>query len=116
MNYILYGIRNCDTVRKARNWLDNQHITYRYHDLRTDGLDPGLLKSWLDQKGFADIINQRSRTWHQLTEEQKHHLDNNSALELILNNPTLIKRPILTGPRLLLLGFSDTIYNTLLKD
>jgi len=116
MNLILYGIRNCDTVRKARNWLKNQHINYQYHDLRTDGLDPGVLKSWLDQKGYTEIINQRSKSWRQLPEEQKRQLNDSSALALIQDNPTLIKRPILAGHQLLLIGFSDTLYNTLLTN
>lgn len=114
MSFVLYGIRNCDTVRKARNWLENRHINYQYHDLRTDGLDPVLLESWLDQKGYTGIINQRSKAWRQLTEAQKRQLNNKGALALIQDNPTLIKRPVLTGPGLLLIGFSDTLYNTLL--
>lgn len=116
MTLTLYGIRPCDTVKKARHWLDTRNIEYRFHDFRGDGLTPALLQSWLDRKGHEALINRRSTTWRGLSDTARAGLNREHALSLILANPTLIKRPVLTGPDLLLIGFDEKAYARLTTD
>ncbi len=104
--HTLYGIKNCDTVKKARNWLDQNGITYRFHDFRTDGLTPELLQHFAAGLDWNKLLNRCSISWRQLSAEQQADLTSEKAMQLMLANPTLIKRPILdTGDRLII-GFS----------
>jgi arsenate reductase len=89
---ILFGISNCDTVKKARKWLDSNNIEYRYHDFRNDGLEHDQLQQWIDAIGYQTLVNKRSTTWKQLDDDAKSSLDSISAKALMLANPTLIKR------------------------
>lgn len=91
----LYGISNCDTVKKARLFLDGRKINYCFHDFRKDGLDPKQVKVWLRKLGTDTLVNKRSRTWKELTPAQQASIDSDRAAELIADNPTLIKRPLL---------------------
>lgn len=91
----LYGISNCDTVKKARKFLDNHDVTYEFHDFRKDGLDLKQVKIWLKSLGADTLINKRSRTWKELGEKQQAALEGSKAAELVANHPTLIKRPLL---------------------
>ncbi len=109
----LYGIKNCDSVKKARAWLDARQLQYRFHDYRIDGLDPALLSSFIDKLGVAGILNQRSTSWRQLSDEQRQDLTEDKAKQLMLEVPTLIKRPILDDGRQLLVGFSPELYANL---
>jgi len=111
--YTLYGIKTCDTVKKARNWLDQQHIDYRFHDYRCDGLDNRLLQHFLVSLGWNKLLNRRSSSWRQLSAADKSSLDEEKALRLMLQHPTLIKRPILDTGESLILGFSIDDYRTL---
>ncbi len=111
--YTLYGIKTCDTVKKARKWLDQQHIDYRFHDYRSDGLDSRLLQHFLDGLGWDKLLNRRSTSWRQLSAYDKSGLDERKALQLMLRQPTLIKRPILDTGEKLILGFSTADYQTL---
>lgn len=106
----LYGIKNCDTIKKARQWLDKNGIAYRFHDYREDGLTPELLKSFLTRCGWQTLLNQRSTSWRQLDAAQKADLDENKALALMLETPTLIKRPVLENDDKLLVGFMAEQY------
>lgn len=106
----LYGIKNCDSVKKARAWLDARQIKYRFHDYRVDGLDVALLTTFIDKLGVNGILNQRSTSWRQLSDEQKQDLTADKATQLMLEVPTLIKRPILDDGRQLLVGFSPELY------
>lgn len=110
----LYGIKNCDTVKKARTWLDQHNISYRFHDFRTDGLDNELLTQLEQQAGWENLLNKRSTSWRQLTDQQKDNIDKNSALQLMLEIPTLIKRPVLKIDTDLLIGFKADTYQTTL--
>ena len=109
----LYGIKNCDSVKKARAWLDARQLQYRFHDYRVDGLDAALLSSFIDKLGVASILNQRSTSWRQLSDEQRQDLTEDKAKQLMLEVPTLIKRPILDDGRQLLVGFSPELYANL---
>lgn len=109
----LYGIKNCDSVKKARAWLDARQLEYRFHDYRVDGLDAALLTAFIDKLGADGILNQRSTSWRQLSAEQKQDLTTEKAKQLMLEVPTLIKRPILDDGRQLLVGFSPELYANL---
>jgi len=101
----VYGIRQCDTCRKALAWLGQNGIEHRFHDFRTDGLEAGLLRTWLDS-AFADrLVNRRSTTWRQLSAEQRQ-AQGDALLELLLQYPTLIKRPVLVRNRIVAVGFN----------
>jgi Spx/MgsR family transcriptional regulator len=107
---VVYGIKNCDSVKKARSWLDARSIDYRFHDYRVDGLDAALLQGFIDALGVDTILNQRSTSWRQLGDEQKRDLTPDKALQLMLAVPTLIKRPILDNGEQLIVGFSPDLY------
>jgi arsenate reductase len=101
----VYGIRQCDTVRKALKWLDQNGVEYQFLDFRTDGLPADLLQSWLDS-GFSDrLLNRRSTTWRQLSEEQRE-AEGDALLKLLLQFPTLIKRPVFVTDQIVAIGFN----------
>lgn len=110
---ILYGIKNCDSVKKARKWLDDHHVEYTFHDFRADGLSKDLLQSWLDQIGAETVINTRSTTWKQLTENDQKLARGNMASAVVLANPTLIKRPVLSTGDHFVVGFKQEEYESL---
>ncbi|MGM8850840.1 ArsC family reductase [Salinicola halophyticus] len=95
MTITVYGIKTCDTCRKARRQLDAMDVAYRFHNLREDGLDPRQLDAFLAGADWQTLLNTRSTTWRQLDPADKQPLDAERARELMLANPTLIKRPIL---------------------
>ena len=106
----LYGIKNCDTVKKARTWLEQRGIDYQFHDFRTDGLTEQQVKLWIDELGLELLVNKRSTTWKELDEATKNQLDAN-AVQIITANPTLIKRPLLDTSKQKQVGFKDTEYS-----
>ena len=105
---IVYGIRQCDTCRKALKWLDAAGVDHRFHDLRIDGLEREMVQGWL-QSGFANkLVNRRSTTWRQLTKSRRQ-AEGEALVELLLEYPTLIKRPVFVDGEVLALGFgADT--------
>jgi arsenate reductase (glutaredoxin) len=109
---VLYGIKNCDTVKKARLWLEGQSIAYRFHDYRVDGLSNEQLLVFEEKLGWEAMLNRTSTSWRQLTDTQKQAIDRQSALQLMLATPTLIKRPILQTHQTLLVGFKPDQYQT----
>lgn len=110
--YILYGIKNCDTVKKARTWLEQQRIDFRFHDFRSDGLDAHLLQRFEAALGWETLLNRKSTSWRQLAPEQQSSLDRDKALQLMQTNPTLIKRPILQNGEKFIIGFNSEMYRT----
>ena len=101
----VYGIKQCDTCRKALKWLAGQGMEHRFHDFRSDGLQAELLKNWLDSP-FADkLVNRRSTTWRQLNDEQRQ-FEGDQLLELLLEYPTLIKRPVFVADEIVAVGFN----------
>lgn len=112
---MLYGIKNCDTVKKARVWLEAQQIPYQFHDFRTDGLNESQVNDWLDTLGFDQLINKRSTTWKALDDATKTALTGPAAAEVIVAHPTLIKRPLLQTGSHLRVGFSATEYQELFQ-
>ncbi|MCK9608746.1 MAG: ArsC family reductase [Methylomonas sp.] len=104
---IVYGIKNCDSVKKTKTWLDSRSLHYQFHDYRIDGLDPALLQQFADKLGIEAILNQRSTSWRQLDDSHKRDLTPEKALQLMLANPTLIKRPIIAVDGQLFVGFNS---------
>lgn len=109
----LYGIKNCDTVKKAQKWLDAHGVKYQFHDFRQDGLDKNLLTSWIENLGWEAVVNKRSTTWRNLSDEEKNITSNTQAIKLLLANPTLIKRPVTQKGTTVLIGFNEAEFNKL---
>ncbi len=112
---LLFGIPNCDSVRKARRWLDDQKIPYQFHDFRKDGLDSQQLAGWLKQVGWETLLNRRGSTWRQLPAEVREGITAQRAQALMLEQPTLIKRPVLATGSHLEVGFDTDRYLSLFK-
>jgi len=111
---ILYGIKNCDSVKKARVWLDKHQVAYQFHDFRAEGLSSEQLDVFIKKVGWESLLNKRSTSWRQLTDQQKTDLNAIKAAGLMLDNLTLIKRPVLDTGEQLLIGFNSENYQTLL--
>lgn len=109
----LYGISNCDTVKKARTWLDQHNIDYQFHDFRKDGIDRGQVDNWIKAIGWETLINKRSTTWKNLDEKTKQAMSANTVVEIILEQPTLIKRPLLSSDNYCRVGFKAADYEAL---
>lgn len=107
---IIYGIKNCDTVKKALKWLADHDIEYKLHDYRLDGLDPNFLAQAENQFGWENLVNKRSTTWRNLDENIKKTLDKTTALRVLAEQPTLIKRPIILQDNIALIGFNEKDY------
>jgi len=101
----VYGIKQCDTVRKALKWLDQRGVEYQFQDFRIDGLPTALLQSWLDSDFSDRLVNRRSTTWRQLSEEQRGS-EGDVLLKLLLQFPTLIKRPLFVTDQIVAIGFN----------
>lgn len=111
----LYGIKTCDTCKKARVWLEQNGIEHRFHDFRVDGLSESLLQGFIDQLGWEKLLNKSSTSWRQLSAEQQADLTEAKAKQLMLEVSTLIKRPVLDTGKGLLLGFKPEVYAANLK-
>jgi arsenate reductase len=108
--HTLYGIKNCDTVKKARKWLDENGIAYQFHDFRTDGLTLAQLNDFAERADWNTLLNRSSTSWRQLSAVQQTGLTFNKAVQLMLTTPTLIKRPILDTGDKLIIGFKADHY------
>jgi len=111
--YTLYGISNCDTVRKARKWLEEHGIKYCFHDFRKEGTELELLKSWVEELGLEQLLNTRGTTWRKIPESKKKHLSPEKAVQLMQEFPSVIKRPVLDTGQKRHLGFSGKAYENL---
>jgi len=109
----LYGIKNCDTVKKAQKWLHGHHIAYEFHDYRNDGLTLAQLQEFAAQLGWTTLLNRSSTSWRQLDVSQQTNIDSEKALQLMLDTPTLIKRPILATGSQFIIGFKADQYAAL---
>ncbi|EBO9259660.1 ArsC family reductase [Salmonella enterica] len=108
----LYGIKNCDTIKKARRWLEEHGIDYRFHDYRVDGIDRPLLNTFIAELGWQSLLNTRGTTWRKLDEADRSGItDADSAAALMVEQPAIIKRPLLCAlGKPMLLGFSESRY------
>ena len=113
----LYGIPNCNTVKKARDWLDSHGVAYDFHDFKKQGLDSKTAENWLTQSPWEKLVNRAGMTWRNLGDAEKSAVtDNASAMNLMLSKTSVIKRPILEdGTKILALGFDETIYQQIFK-
>ncbi len=102
----IYGIKNCDTVKKARKWLDEKGVAYEFHDFKKDGLDSQLLSLWEQAVGWETLINRRGTTWRKLPEKVRDTIGAQSAHEIMLENPSIIKRPVVERAGGISVGFN----------
>ncbi|AWB57499.1 MULTISPECIES: ArsC family reductase [unclassified Colwellia] len=107
---ILYGIKNCDSVKKAKKWLEQENIPYQFHDFKTDGLSSELLQEFITLADLTTLLNKRSTTFRNLSDEIKNNLTEEVMIENILAQPTLVKRPLIKHNQAFLVGFKDSQY------
>jgi arsenate reductase (glutaredoxin) len=111
MSITIYGIKNCDTMKKARAWLDKQGVDYAFHDYKTAGIDRERLERWSKKVGWETLLNRAGTTFRKLSDKDKQAIDEKKAVALMLAQPSLIKRPVLDlGGGRLLVGFKPDQY------
>ncbi|MFN3579975.1 MAG: ArsC family reductase [Pseudomonas sp.] len=106
----LYGIKACDTMKKARTWLDQQGIAYEFHDYKKQGVSSDNLTAWCQEHGWETILNRQGTTFRKLEDSDKQDIDTDKAIALMLANPSMIKRPVLDTGSQRLVGFKPEIY------
>ncbi|MCP3469431.1 ArsC family reductase [Bradyrhizobium sp. CCGUVB1N3] len=106
----IYGIKNCDTMKKARAWLESNGVAYDFHDYKAAGVEKEKLKAWSDKVGWETLLNRAGTTFKKLPEADKEGLNEKKALTLMLAQPSMIKRPVLETGGKLLVGFKPDIY------
>ncbi len=107
MKPVLYGIANCNTMKKARAWLDEQGVDYDFHDYKKRGLDEQRLRQWVKELGWEALLNRRGMTWRRLDASLREGIDEESAIRIMLEKPSIIKRPLLDLGERKLLGFDE---------
>jgi arsenate reductase len=110
MRITIYGIKNCDTMKKARAWLDSHGIAYDFHDYKTAGVDQSKLAQWSGKLGWETLLNRAGTTFKKLPDADKQGLNESKAIALMLSQPSMIKRPVLQTGGKLLVGFKPEIY------
>ncbi|MEA3276406.1 MAG: ArsC family reductase [Pseudomonadota bacterium] len=110
----LYGIPNCDTMKKARKWLDEHGVEYRFHDYKKEGLDERQLRGWVAELGWENLLNRRGMMWRKLPAELEEGMNEETALRVMLETPSIIRRPLLDTGALRHLGFSEAAYKEIL--
>ncbi len=110
MTVIIYGIKNCDTMKKARAWLDKHGVDYAFHDYKTAGIERAKLETWVKKASWETLLNRAGTTFKKLPEEDKVGITERKALALMLKQPTMIKRPVLELGGKLLVGFKPEQY------
>ncbi len=106
----IYGIKNCDTMKKARAWLDAHGVAHRFHDYKTAGIDAAVLREWVEEVGWEVLLNRAGTTFRKLPADARADLDADRAIALMLAQPSMIKRPVLEGAGRLLVGFKPEAY------
>jgi arsenate reductase len=107
----IYGIKNCDTMKKARAWLDGNGVAYNFHDYKIEGISKEKLKRWSDELGWETLLNRAGTTFRKLPDADKDGLNERKAIALMLAQPSMIKRPVLEAGSKLLVGFKPEIYD-----
>jgi arsenate reductase len=106
----MYGIKNCDTIKKARKWLEAEGVDYQFHDYKKESIQKDQLITWINQLGWEVLLNKRGTTWRKLPDDVKDNIDEASAITVMLENTSIIKRPVLDTGTTLLVGFSADEY------
>lgn len=106
----IYGIKNCDTMKKARAWLESHGVAYTFHDYKVAGIDKARLERWAAEAGWEDLLNRAGTTFRKLLETDKQGLNERKAIALMLANPSAIKRPVLDAGGKITLGFKPDVY------
>jgi arsenate reductase len=115
MTATMYGIPNCDTVKKARVWLDQNGVAYVFHDYKKAGIDEKSLRTWVGEHGWNVVLNRAGTTFRALPDADKADIDDDKAIRLMLANPSMIKRPVLDLGDRRLVGFKPDVYAAALK-
>ncbi|MDX3910087.1 MAG: ArsC family reductase [Sphingobium sp.] len=110
MTITMYGIKNCDTIKKARTWLEGQGIAYTFHDYKALGIDAETLKGWVEEQGWEVVLNRAGTTFRALPDADKQGIDADKAVSLMVANPSMIKRPVLDLGSKRLVGFKPDAY------
>ena len=113
MTLKIYGIKNCDTMKKAFKFLEAQNIAYDFHDYKKEAPDTDILKQAIAAHGWENVINRRGTTWRKLSDDVKNSMDEHKAIDIALDNPSIIKRPLLVHNQNILLGFKEEEYQRL---
>jgi Spx/MgsR family transcriptional regulator len=106
----IYGIKNCDTMKKARTWLEGHGVAYDFHDYKAVGIDRAHLERWIDEAGWETVLNRAGTTFRKLPDAAREGLNREKAIALMLDQPSMIKRPVLEADDKLLIGFKPEIY------
>lgn len=109
----LYGIKNCDTIKKARKWLSDHHVEYTFCDVRIDGIDATAIEHWIAQAGWEKVLNRSGTTWRKLPEDVRETTQANNVVALLLDHPAMIKRPVLDVNGTIHIGFKPDLYETI---
>ena len=112
----VYGIKSCDTCRRARKFLTSHEIEHRFHDMREDGLDIQMLERWIKRLGWQRLLNKKSVTWRKIPEVDRNNMTQDRALAAMIERPTLIKRPVLEADHYIAVGFSEQRFSDFLKN
>ncbi len=116
MSITIHGIKACDTMKKARAWLDDQGVAYTFHDYKTQGIDATVLKGWIKKIGWETLLNRSGTTFRKLPEAERTSVDETRAIRLMLAQPSMIKRPVLDVDGRLLVGFKSEAYAAAFKN
>ncbi len=106
----IYGIKNCDTMKKARMWLDDHGVAYAFHDYKAEGIDKGSLERWAKSVSWEILLNRAGTTFRKLPDAQRENVNEKKAIALMLEQPSMIKRPVLDVDGQLIVGFKPDIY------
>ena len=110
---ILYGIKNCDSVKKARAWLTEHNVQFKFHDFRSDGLTESIIDNWLKRTEWELLLNRRGITWRHLDASVKEAINPANIIDVLLEYPTLIKRPVLNYEEIVTIGFNSDFYEAI---
>jgi len=115
MTVHMYGIPNCDTIKKAKKWLAEHDIDYVFHDYKKEGVDAVLLQAWCVQVGWEVLLNKRGTTWRKLPDEDKNEINESKVQTLLIEHSSMIKRPVMLCGEHIEVGFSSAAYEALLQ-
>jgi Spx/MgsR family transcriptional regulator len=115
MTVTIYGIKNCDTMKKARTWLEEHDVAYDFHDYKASGIDRAHLEKWTQEAGWETVLNRAGTTFRKLPDAARENLDREKAIALMLEQPSMIKRPVVEADGKLLVGFKPDVYGGFFK-